>query len=171
MRRVVVQRCPQVPTAPNTMARIAISKLAWAVTMRALFPPNSSSERPKRLATASLTFLPIRVEPVADTKGTRLSLAISAPILASPIMVLKIPSGSWFSRSTSLAICWQARAVSGVFSEGFQIHTSPHTAANMAFQDHTATGKLKAEIMPTTPSGWYCSYMRWSGRSECMVRP
>ena len=49
--------------------------------------------------------------------------------------------------------------------------TSPHTAASMAFQLHTATGKLKAEIMPTMPSGWYCSYMRCAGRSECMVKP
>ena len=35
----------------------------------------------------------------------------------------------------------------------------------------TATGKLKAEMTPTTPSGCQVSIMRWSGRSEATVRP
>ena len=39
-------------------------------------------------------------------------------------------------------------AVSGVLSDGFQSTQSPQTAAMSAFQDHTATGKLKAEITP-----------------------
>ena len=39
-------------------------------------------------------------------------------------------------------------------------------AARNAFQDHTATGKLKAEITPTTPSGCHCSYMRCCERSR-----
>ena len=47
----------------------------------------------------------------------------------------------------------------------------PLIAARKAFHDHTATGKLKADITPTTPSGCHCSYMRCCGRSECMVRP
>jgi len=63
----------------------------------------------------------------------------------------------------------EAMAVSGVLLDGFQMQTSPQMAARKAFQLHTATGKLKAEMMPTRPSGWYCSYMRWPGRSECMV--
>ena len=62
-------------------------------------------------------------------------------------------------------------AVSGVLLAGFHSVASPQTAAMAAFQLHTATGKLNAEITPTTPSGCHCSYMRWSGRSECMVRP
>ena len=52
-------------------------------------------------------------------------------------------------------------AVSGVLSDGFHTTQSPHTAAIIAFQDHTATGKLNALITPTTPSGCHCSYMRW----------
>ena len=28
-----------------------------------------------------------------------------------------------------------------------------------------------AVMTPTTPSGCHCSYIRWSGRSECIVRP
>jgi len=44
---------------------------------------------------------------------------------------------------------------SGVFGLGFQIDTFPQTAEIMEFHDQTATGKLKAVIMPTIPSGWY----------------
>jgi hypothetical protein len=68
-------------------------------------------------------------------------------------------------------MCWTATAHSGVSDEGFHTTVSPHTAAMVEFHDHTATGKLKAEITPTTPRGCHCSYMRWRGRSECMVRP
>ncbi len=78
-------------------------------------------------------------------------------------------SGKPASRRASLQIFSEAMAVSGVLLDGFQMHTSPQMAARNEFQLHTATGKLKAEMMPTRPSGWYCSYMRWPGRSECMV--
>ena len=54
-----------------------------------------------------------------------------------------------------------AMAVSGVWGDGFQITESPQTAAIMAFQAQTATGKLKAVMTPTGPSGCHCSYMRW----------
>ena len=46
-----------------------------------------------------------------------------------------------------------AIAVSGVFSEGFQITGLPQTSARAAFQDHTATGKLNAVMTPQGPSG------------------
>jgi hypothetical protein len=64
-----------------------------------------------------------------------------------------------------------ASAVSGVFSEGFQTTASPQTSASAAFQLQTATGKLKAEITPTTPSGCQVSIIRWLGRSVAIVRP
>src|SRR5690606_3984538 len=80
-------------------------------------------------------------------------------------------SGKPPARRASLQIFIEAIADSGVFGEGFQMQMSPQTAAMKAFQDQTATGKLKAEMMPTRPSGCHCSYMRWPGRSECMVRP
>ena len=51
---------------------------------------------------------------------------------------------------------WQAKAVIGVFSDGFHTQTSPQTHAKAEFQLQTATGKLNAEIIPTTPKGWYC---------------
>ncbi len=56
-------------------------------------------------------------------------------------------------------------------SEGFHTTVFPHTSAIAVFQDHTATGKLKAVITPTTPSGCQVSISRWPGRSEGMVRP
>lgn len=56
-------------------------------------------------------------------------------------------------------------------SEGFQTTELPQTMASAAFHDHTATGKLKAEITPTTPSGCQVSIIRWPGRSVAMVRP
>ena len=62
-------------------------------------------------------------------------------------------------------------ADSGVLSDGFQIIVSPHTAAMAAFQAHTAMGKLKAVMIPMTPRGCHCSYMRWLARSECIVSP
>ena len=73
--------------------------------------------------------------------------------------------------STRSNSAWQASAVSGVFSDGFQITALPHTSARAVFHAHTATGKLKALITPTTPSGCQVSRMWWPGRSEAMVRP
>jgi hypothetical protein len=46
------------------------------------------------------------------------------------------------------------------FSEGFQTTLLPQTSASAVFQDQTATGKLKAEMTPTTPSGCHVSIMR-----------
>ena len=40
---------------------------------------------------------------------------------------------------------------------------SPQTRASAVFQDQTATGKLNAEMTPTTPSGCHCSIIRWPG--------
>ena len=39
------------------------------------------------------------------------------------------------------------------------------------FQAQTATGKLKAVMTPTTPSGCQVSISRWPGRSEAIVSP
>jgi hypothetical protein len=64
-----------------------------------------------------------------------------------------------------------AIAESGVFEDGFHTIASPHTAASAAFQAHTATGKLKAVMIPIVPSGCHCSYMRCRARSECIVDP
>src|SRR5579875_1009239 len=156
---VVVHRCPAVPTAPNKHPINAISKSASLDIMIALLPPNSNNDLPNLAPTAAPTALPMRVEPVAETSGILLSLAMRSPKSLSPITKLQTPSGTLFSLKIFEMIFKQAIAHSGVFSEGFQIHTSPQTQASMAFQLHTATGKLKAEIIPTIPSGCHCSYI------------
>ena len=67
--------------------------------------------------------------------------------------------------------CAVATEISGVSSTGFQTTVSPHTSAIAVFHDHTAAGKLNAEITPTTPSGCQVSASRWPGRSEAIVFP
>src|SRR5690606_9055073 len=104
--------------------------------------------------------------PVAETNGIRVSLAIHCPTCASPLTRFEMPSGYPFSLNMFASIFWQAIAHNGVFSDGFHIMTSPQTNARAAFHDQTATGKLNALMIPTMPSGWYWSYMRWPGRSE-----
>src|SRR5208283_4393965 len=74
-RRVVVQRWPAVPTAPNKSALKARRRSAEGVMIIALFPPSSKSVRPNRFATNVATARPILVEPVAETSGTRLVLS------------------------------------------------------------------------------------------------
>src|SRR5215218_1146287 len=170
-RRVVVQRWPAVPTAPNTLPTKVMSRSASFEIMMALLPPNSSKDLPNLAPTAAPTALPILVDPVADTNGIRLSLAIRSPNSLSPITKPDTPSGTPFCLNTEATIFWQAMPHNGVFSDGFQIHTSPHTQASIAFQLHTATGKLKAEITPTIPNGCHCSYILCPGRSLCMVNP
>ncbi len=61
--------------------------------------------------------------------------------------------------------------MSGVFSDGFQTTASPQTSASAAFHDHTATGKLNALMIATTPAGCQVSIIRCPGRSEAIVRP
>jgi hypothetical protein len=62
-----------------------------------------------------------------------------------------------------------ASAVSGVFSEGFQITLLPQTSASAAFHAHTA-GKLNA-LITTTPQRMPGFHHAVPGRSEAMVRP
>ena len=76
---VEVQRCPAVPTAPKTTATMAMFKSAFSVMMMALFPPNSKRLLPMREATEAPTIFPIRVEPVAEIRGTLLSVVSHSP--------------------------------------------------------------------------------------------
>src|SRR5207247_10143960 len=102
------------------------------------------------------------VEPVADTNGIRGSSVNFWPtVLRSPMSKLKIAGSASVSRQTRSAIFVTAIAVSGVFSDGFQMVASPQTAARAAFQDQTATGKLNAVITATSPNGCHCSIKRW----------
>src|SRR4051812_34452288 len=152
-RRVVVQRWPAVPTAPNAAPIRAMSRSASFVMIIALFPPSSNRLLPSLCATDAARALPILVLPVAETRGMRVSELIHSPTSFPPTTRLFTPSGTPFFLNTLAAIFWQAMAHNGVFSLGFQIQTFPHTQASIAFQLHTATGKLKAEIIPTIPNG------------------
>src|ERR1044071_9554186 len=116
----------------------------------ALLPPNSSNALPNLAPTAAPTALPIRVEPVADTSGTRASLLIHSPVSRPPTTRPLTPSGTLLALNTLAIIFWQAIAVSGVFSDGFHTQVLPHTQARKLFQLQTATGKLNALMMPTT---------------------
>ncbi|EKD72710.1 MAG: hypothetical protein ACD_45C00607G0004 [uncultured bacterium] len=156
----MVQRCPAVPTAPKTMAGTANFKSAVSSTIMALLPLNSSNALPRRCATISLTARPTVVEPVNETSDTRLSLTnCLAKSLLSVTKSENRPRKLFFCM-TALQICWTAIAESGVLGEGFQTTVLPQIAARKAFHAQTATGKLNAEITPTTPSGCHCSYMR-----------
>lgn len=137
--------------------------------MMALLPPSSSRQRPRRRATFSATTRPIWVEPVKLINGTRVSSTSFSDSAVPASLIRKKMSGKPASFSAALQIFIVAIAVNGVLLDGFQMQISPQIAAKNAFQAHTATGKLNALMMPTRPSGWYCSYMRWPGRSECMV--
>ena len=116
--------------------------------------------------------LPICVEPVAETSGIRGSSASWTARSAPPITSSASPSGTPPKRSAARSNSdMHASAVSGVRSEGFQITGSPQTKASAAFQLQTATGKLKALITATGPSGCHVSVRRWPGRSDAIERP
>ena len=115
----------------------------------------------------------MRVEPVAETIGTCREATSASPIAGPPMTTWARPSGaSEPKRSIArLKIFIVASAESGVFSDGFQITGSPQMSASAAFHDHTATGKLNAEMIAQGPSGCQLSAIRWPGRSEAMARP
>ena len=100
-----VHLCPAVPTAPNTAPGTTILRSADGVMIIALFPPSSKRDVPNLAPTAALTDLPIRVEPVAETKGTLVSFDINFPISAPPITKPETPSGTSFASNTSFVIC------------------------------------------------------------------
>src|ERR1700733_10064045 len=119
---------------------MAILRSASAETMMALLPPNSSRLLPSRAATVVPIALPIRVDPVAEISGIRVSAASQAPTSRPPVTRQLTPSGTPLTVNTLAMICWQATAQSGVFSDGFQTQVLPQTQASMLFQLQTATG-------------------------------
>ena len=160
------------PIAPKKIARSASSRLALGVTITALLPPNSMIVRPNRRWTVSATCCPILQEPVAEINGRRASAIFRSPTVSlDPIVNVKIAGSTSIRRQACSARRVTASAVSGVLFAGFHTTASPHTTASAEFQAQTATGKLKAVITPTTPSGCHCSCKRCLGRSDAMVRP
>ena len=135
-------------------------------TIIALLPPSSSSERPSRAATRGATAPAHRASSrsprPAARRGSSASCAHGRP---PPITHLEQAVGH-ARRCRSAARCssvWQASAVSGVCVDGFQITGSPQTSGERRVPAQTATGKLKAVITPTGPSGCHFSIIRWPG--------
>ncbi len=114
----------------------------------------------------------MRVEPVALTSGMRLSSVSHSPTARPPWISAETPAGaSPKPRATDSNSVCSASAVSGVFSDGFQMTVSPQMSASAAFHAHTAIGKLNAVTTATGPSGCQRSSMWWRARSEAIVRP
>ena len=172
-RRRLVQRCPAVPTALKTTARTARSRSALGRHDHArCCLPARAADGPSRSAMIGASALPMVVEPVAEISGRRGSAASWRARPAAPTTTSSRPSGASPKRAAARRnSAWQARAVSGVRSLGFQTTGSPHTSASAAFQLQTATGKLNALMTPIGPSGCQVSSMRCPGRSETIVRP
>ena len=53
----------------------------------------------------------------------------------------------------------------------FQTQTSPQIKPNAKFHPRTATGKLKAVIMPITPNGFHYSIIKCEALSEGITKP
>ena len=58
-----------------------------------------------------------------------------------------------------------ATVVKHVVRAGFQIIVFPQIKDRAVFHPQTATGKLKAVITPTIPTGFQTSIIQWSGLS------
>ena len=153
------------------MPRVVRSRSADGATTAALFPPSSRSERPNRSATRGPTARPIRVDPVALTSATPGWSTSAWPTSPPPTRTWLTSAGAPCSESARSSRAALAAAVSGAFSDGFQITVSPQTSATAVFHDQTADGKLKALMTPTTPRGCHVSISRCPGRSDGMVRP
>ncbi len=170
-RRSVVHRWPAVPAAEKVTPRTTSSMSDDGAMIAALFPPSSSSVRPKRPVTTGPTAAPIAVDPVAlierEIGWAAIAIAASGP----PATSSNNPSGAPHAAAARRASSIVADDDSNVLSDGFHTTGSPHTMASAAFHDHTATGKLKALITPIGPIGCHVSLRRWSGRSDAIVNP
>ena len=62
-----------------------MSRSAEGATIIALLPPSSRIARPNRAATLGPTTEPIRVDPVAETIGTRFEDVSASPIAGPPM--------------------------------------------------------------------------------------
>jgi hypothetical protein len=97
------------------------------------------------------------VLPVKDKRGTLLSLAIASPISAPPHTVVQTAGETELAASTSWTTLVTAIEVRGVEGAPFHKVQLPQTRLRQWFQPKTATGKLKAVMIPTTPRGFHCS--------------
>ena len=161
-RRSEVQRWPQVPTALNRIARSREIELGRGATIMALLPPSSSSERPSRAATAGDGSAHARGAGGAHHRNAAIFASASPRSRRQCTTWRDLPARRRIASPRARTEACVASAVSGVFSLGFHNTESPHTSASAAFQLHTATGKLKAEMTP--PARWDATAPSCDGR-------
>ena len=119
-----------------------------------------------------LTFyLPTSVLPVKETSFSLLSAAMARPTSVPPWQRAEMAPGRLFLSSTSATTLVMATEVRGVVGAPFQIMVLPQDIAMAEFQPYTATGKLKAVMIPTTPSGFQFSRRAWPGLSLGITFP
>lgn len=51
-------------------------------------------------------------------------------------------------------------------NRSYQRQAFPQIMAMALFQPYTATGKLKAVMIPTRPTGFHCSMRAWPGPKD-----
>ncbi len=112
----------------------------------------------------------MRVEPVAETSAhARVVDQRLADVARRRSATVDRPSGALAETRDARArtgACVAERRQRRLLRRASRRRVSPQTSASAAFQAHTATGKLNAEMTPTTPSGCQVSIMRWPGRSR-----
>jgi hypothetical protein len=151
-RRVVVQRWPAVPTAPNTMAGNRQLQVGGFVDDDRVVAAQFQQRATHALRHALADQRPTLVDPVKLISGTRLSSTKVCASRGAGIVEQEEDVREAGLGQRLVADLHRAMADSGVFGEGFQMLMSPQIAATNAFQAHTATGKLNALMIPTSRS-------------------
>ena len=154
------------------MPRMARSRSADGPTIAALLPPSSSRERPKRAGDArpDLAAHPRRAGGAEQRHAGVVDERLPDGGVAQDH--LRDVGGAARLRQRPRQQGGRRRARSaGPAPTASRPRCRRRPARCAVFHDHTATGKLNAEITPTTPSGCQVSISRWPGRSEAMVRP
>ena len=126
---------------------------------------------PKRPATVEAACRPVFVEPVKDTRPSRLSYSICSPTCCPvPWHRVKTELKPFFFR-TSVKILVVAKLTSDVSSCPFQIIVFPQMSPIAVLAPGTDMGKLKAEMIPIEPIGFHYSKIMCSGRSLGIILP
>ena len=120
---------------------------------------------PKRPLTSLATCLPVFVDPVKETRPSRLSYKNFSPTSAPVPWQTVNTELNPLALKTSVTILPTATVTKDVDSLPFQIIVLPQISPIAVFQPATAQGKLKAEITPMFPIGFHYSIIMWPGLS------
>jgi len=132
-------------------------EVGGGATMAALLPPSSRMARAKRAARRGATVRPMAVEPVAETRGMSGESTSCWPTVASPMRRVArplgmLPNDAWNFFAARSKMAWVARAVRGVFSEGFRRRRCADQSEGGVPAPH-GDGEVEGGMMPTTPRG------------------